>query len=90
MDVDEIKANLIMMRKYIIFHQIGIGECCAWNRLKEAFGVGQTTDEDDWAWLANYEQNKIITAEEKAWHVREEADQAARSSLHFTHGHLHQ
>ena len=56
MDVDEIKANLIMMRKYIIFHQIGIGECCAWNRLKEAFGVGQTTDEADWAWLDAYEK----------------------------------
>jgi hypothetical protein len=31
-----------------------------------------------------------ISTEENAWHVREEADQAARSSLHFTHGHLHQ
>ncbi len=55
-DVDEIRANLIKMRKYIIFHQIGIGECCAWNRLKEAFGVGQTTDEADWAWLDAYEK----------------------------------
>jgi hypothetical protein len=56
LDAEEIKANLIKMRKYLIFHQIGIGECCAWNRLKEAFGVGQTTDEADWAWLDAYEK----------------------------------
>jgi hypothetical protein len=59
MDVDEIKANLIRMRKYVIFHQLGIGECVAWNRLKEAFGVGKK-DEDDWAWLANYEKLQAL------------------------------
>lgn len=59
MDRDEIKAELIRMRKYVIFHGVGIGECCAWNRLKDEFEVGQTTQEDDERWLAWYEKQKV-------------------------------
>ena len=59
MDRDQIKAELILMRKYVIHHGIGIASCCAWDRLKTEFGVGQTTEEDDERWLRWYQSQKI-------------------------------
>jgi hypothetical protein len=60
-DRDKIKSELILMRKYVIHHGIGIGECCAWDRLKKEFDVGQTTEEDDERWLAQYQAKQINT-----------------------------
>lgn len=51
---DRIKADLIRMRKYVMYHNVGIGECVAWNRLKKEFGIGNDSAEDD-AWLKAYE-----------------------------------
>ena len=58
MDRDEIRADLIRMRKYILHHGVMINECSAWNRLKKEFGVGQSTNEDDELWLNDYEKTK--------------------------------
>jgi hypothetical protein len=52
-DHDAIKAELIRMRKYVIFHGIRLGECVAWNKLKKMFGVGNR-DQEDVDWLAAY------------------------------------
>jgi hypothetical protein len=60
---DRIRAELILLRKYVIHHGIGIGECCAWERLKKEFDVGQTTPEDDERWLAHYHARQAINAE---------------------------
>lgn len=51
---DATKALLIKMRRYIMQHDLQIGECVAWNRLKQRFGVGQSSTEADEAWLAAY------------------------------------
>lgn len=47
---EEIKALLITMRRYIIRHDVQIGECVAWNDLKQQFGIGQSTEADE-QWL---------------------------------------
>lgn len=57
---DEIKAELIRMRKYVRHHQFGIGECVAWNKLKRMFGVGYL-DQEDWDWLSAYEKKHGVT-----------------------------
>lgn len=35
----EVRALLIEMRRYVIYHGILIGECVAWNKLKDLFGI---------------------------------------------------
>lgn len=37
---EAVKANLIEMRRYVLHHGVLLGECVAWNKLKEMFGVG--------------------------------------------------
>lgn len=54
MDRDEIKAHLIVMRQWIVRKGLLTGECIAWSRLKEEFGVGKD-DTADTAWLRQYE-----------------------------------
>lgn len=49
-EADEIKALLIMMRRYFISHNCPTGECVAWRQLKEMFDVGQS-DAADEAWM---------------------------------------
>lgn len=58
---DEVKALIIQIRKYAIGHDLAIGECVAWDRLKKKFGAGQSSNEADWAWLARYETRKGTT-----------------------------
>lgn len=47
---EETRRLLIEMRKYIVYHGLLIGECVAWNKLKELYGIGdeglpkETTD----------------------------------------------
>ena len=60
MNRDEIKAELIRMRQYIIHKMIPIGECVAWSKIKKEFGVG-IRDQDDLDWLKDYE-SKIAEA----------------------------
>jgi len=36
---DEIRNLLITMRVYVIHHGCLLGECAAWNKLKDAFDV---------------------------------------------------
>lgn len=50
---DNIKAKLILMRRFAIQHDLQIGECIAWRDLKNQFGVGQN-DEEDEAWMRQY------------------------------------
>lgn len=47
---DEIRALLIKMRRYIIEHDLLIGECTAWQTLKRKFNVGKDWEAED-AWL---------------------------------------
>lgn len=54
---NEIKAELIRMRKYIMHHGVPIGDCVAWNKLKKMFEIG-ICKEDDLAWLKTYEEGK--------------------------------
>lgn len=56
-DRDEIKAELIRMRQYVMRKGLGIGECVAWCKIKERFCVG-IRDADDEQWLKNYESRK--------------------------------
>jgi hypothetical protein len=51
---DAIKADLIRMRQYVMRKGLGIGECVAWCKIKERFGVG-IRDADDERWLDEYE-----------------------------------
>jgi hypothetical protein len=51
---DATRALLIKMRRYIMQHDLQIGECVAWNRLKRRYGVGQSSSAADEAWLAAY------------------------------------
>lgn len=37
---DEIKALLIEMRQYMIEHDVMMGECVAWSKLKKMVGIG--------------------------------------------------
>ncbi len=53
---DEVKALLIQMRDYIINHDLLMGECVAWDKLKRKFGVRQSSRDADHAWLRRYEQ----------------------------------
>lgn len=39
-DHDETQQLLIEIRKYVVYHGIMIGECVAWNKLKEMYEVG--------------------------------------------------
>lgn len=52
-EANEIKALLILMRRYFIAHSCQSGECVAWMDLKAKFGVGQK-DADDEAWMREY------------------------------------
>lgn len=54
---DEIKAELIRMRQYVMRKGLGIGECVAWCKIKERFGIG-IRDADDEQWLKDYESRK--------------------------------
>jgi hypothetical protein len=54
---DEIKADLIRMRQYVMRKGLGIGECVAWCRIKERFGIG-IRDADDEQWLKDYESRQ--------------------------------
>jgi hypothetical protein len=54
---DEIKAELIRMRQYVMRKGLGIGECVAWCKIKERFGIG-IRDADDEQWLQDYESRK--------------------------------
>lgn len=54
---DEIKAELIRMRQYVMRKGLGIGECVAWCKIKERFGIG-IRDADDEQWLQDYESWK--------------------------------
>ena len=54
---NEIKAELIRMRQYVMRKGLGIGECVAWCKIKERFGVG-IRDADDEQWLKDYESRK--------------------------------
>lgn len=56
---DEVKALLIEMRQYVVYHGLLIGECAAWNRLKEMHGLGVDWDQED-AWLANYRRRQVM------------------------------
>jgi hypothetical protein len=49
------------MRQYVIHHGHLIGECVAWNKLKELYGVGLDQDADE-AWLRAYRQAKTEAA----------------------------
>lgn len=60
MDRNDIKANLIRMRKYFIRVGAGVGECAAWCQLKQEFGVGVSEEADD-HWLAEYERQGCVT-----------------------------
>ena len=57
---DRIKAELIRLRRYVMFHGNGIGECVAWVNLKRTFGVGNK-DQEDWDWLCEYESREVIS-----------------------------
>lgn len=60
---DMTKALLIKMRRYIVAHDLLIGECVAWMELKRRYGIGTSTEQDeqwmrehtptipDWFWL---------------------------------------
>lgn len=54
---DEIKAELIRMRQYVMRKGLGIGDCVAWCKIKERFGIG-IRDVDDEQWLNDYESRK--------------------------------
>jgi hypothetical protein len=54
---DEARALLIEMREYVFHHGILIGECVAWDRLKEMHGVGLDRDAD-LAWVREYRARK--------------------------------
>lgn len=56
-DGNEIKAELIRMRQYVMRKGLGIGECVAWCRIKERFGIG-IRDADDEQWLNDYESRE--------------------------------
>lgn len=56
---NRVKALLIQMRKYIMRHGLLIGECVAWNELKQLFDVGQRHEVDD-AWLKEYEARPLL------------------------------
>lgn len=55
MDRDEIKAHLIVMRQWIVRKGLLTGECVAWARIKEEFGIGES-DTADQEWLREYER----------------------------------
>jgi hypothetical protein len=52
---EAIKAEVIRMRSYVMRKSIGIGECVAWNRIKDYYGAGRC-DIEDFTWLQEYEQ----------------------------------
>lgn len=55
---DLVKALLIKMRRYIISHDLLMGECVAWMHLKAKFCVGQSSNTADEQWLYEYERRK--------------------------------
>jgi hypothetical protein len=50
----EIKALLILMREYIIEHEMQMGECVAWNKLKRMAGIGADR-RSDLEWLVAHD-----------------------------------
>lgn len=54
---DDVKALLIETRQYIVYHDLLIGECVAWRRLKELAGIGEDSDKDN-AWLKQYREGE--------------------------------
>ena len=38
---DDVRALVIEIRRYVIAHDLLLGECVAWDRLKKLVGVGQ-------------------------------------------------
>ena len=54
---DDVKALLIEMRQYVVYHGLLIGECVAWARLKEMHGIGEDWDKED-AWLKQYREER--------------------------------
>lgn len=43
-DFEELRQLVIDVRKYVISHGLLLGECVAWDKLKQLTGVGQTAD----------------------------------------------
>lgn len=41
------RQALAEMKRYILFHGLLMGECVAWNALKEAYGVDEAFQETD-------------------------------------------
>jgi hypothetical protein len=68
-EANEIKALLILMRRYFIAHSCMTGECVAWTDLKKRFGIGQR-DEADEAWMAAHTGQPFI--------LRRSADEQSR------------
>jgi hypothetical protein len=75
------KAQLIKTRRYIMRHDLQIGECVAWNALKAQFSVGEDTEkDDDWlAWWTQAMQPRELFPPPPA--TAEEPDQPARKAL---------
>lgn len=40
----ELRELVLDIRRYVIYHELPIGECVAWNKLKQMTGVGQDHD----------------------------------------------
>lgn len=64
---DEIKAELIRMRQYVMRKGLGIGDCVAWCKIKERFGIG-IRDVDDEQWLNDYESKGHVANVEPRRH----------------------
>lgn len=48
-EYESIRAQIIRMREYILSHDMLMGECLAWNELKQQFGVGKDREvEKQW------------------------------------------
>lgn len=48
----ELAALVAGIRMYVIGHDLAIGECAAWNEIKDRLGVGISTDADRARWQA--------------------------------------
>lgn len=55
-EADEIRALVIEMRRYMLRHDINMGECVAWNKLKHRFLVAESSTgwQDDLRWLEQH------------------------------------
>ena len=54
---DDTRALLVEVRQYVMHHGLLIGECVAWNKLKEMHGVGEDQEADE-RWLADYRRKQ--------------------------------